>query len=229
MCSKKFDREKLLINKSQFNKINNSKIAVFGIGGVGGYVCEMLARAGVKTLLLCDFDKVDETNINRQIIAYENSVGNFKVDEMEKRLKSINSSIEIIKVVDAVSENNIDKFNLSTFDYVVDAIDDIPNKLVLIEHCKQNNINIISSMGAGNKVCIPNYIVTDIFKTKYDKLAKIIRQKCREKGIKKLDVCYMETDRIISNGEKVIGSISYHPCVCGAVISSFVVNKLINI
>ncbi|MGN1227941.1 MAG: tRNA threonylcarbamoyladenosine dehydratase, partial [Christensenellales bacterium] len=134
-----------------------------------------------------------------------------------------------VKIGERLDLNLLQKINLSEYDYVVDAIDDISNKMNLIKYCKDNGINIISSMGAGNKICLPNYIVSDIYDTAYDKLAKIIRTKCREIGIKNLDVVYMKTDKVIASKGDNIGSISYHPCVCGAVLAGFVVNKLINL
>lgn len=223
-----FAREKLLMSENQFRKIKNACIAVIGVGGVGGYVCEMLVRAGVGTLIVCDFDRVDVSNINRQIIALTSNVGKFKVDEIELRLKLINPNLNLIKLNAKMDEDLINEVDLKKCDYIVDAIDDIHNKLKLIEFAYLNDISIVSSMGAGNKLCIPHYEVCDIYKTQYDKFAKIIRQKCKEKGIKHLDVVYMKTDKIIKNNSNKIGSISYHPCACGAVLASFVINKLID-
>ena len=222
-----FAREQLLMNELQFKKISNACIAVIGVGGVGGYVCEMLVHAGVGTLIICDFDRVDASNLNRQIIALNTNVGKFKVDEKELRLKAINQNLNLIKLNAEMNEDLLSKIDLKKCDYVVDAIDDIHNKLKLIEFAYQNNIKIVSSMGAGNKLCLPHYEVCDIYKTQYDKFAKIIRQKCKERGIRHLDVVYMKTDKIIKTGTDKIGSISYHPCVCGAVLASFVINKLI--
>lgn len=222
-----FSREKFLLNENQFKNINKACVAVIGVGGVGGYVCEMLARAGIGTLIICDFDKIDITNINRQIISLTSNVGKFKVDELELRLKQINPKLKIVKINAKMNENLLEEIDLLKCNYVVDAIDDIYNKMLLIDYAYKNNIKIVSSMGAGNKLCIPHYEVCDIYKTEYDKFAKIIRQKCRERGIKHLDVVYMKTDKIISNNSNKIGSISYHPCVCGATLASFVINKII--
>lgn len=222
-----FDREKLLIGEDGLKKLNNAKIAVVGVGGVGGYVCEMLARSGIGEILICDFDNVDETNINRQIIALKNSIGLFKVDVMEERIKQINPNMKITKICDKLDAELIKTLNLDKFDYIVDAIDDVHNKFELIKYAKSNNLRIITALGAGNKLCVPNYIVSDIYDTSYDKLAKILRNKCKQFGIKNLNVVYMQTDKIIKNNSGKVGSISYHPCACGVVIASFVVNEIL--
>ncbi|MBQ8749813.1 MAG: ThiF family adenylyltransferase [Clostridia bacterium] len=223
-----FKRERALIGEENFNKLQNARIAVVGIGGVGGYTCEMLARAGIGELLLCDFDKVDETNINRQIIALTSTVGLAKVDVMEERLKLINPNIKVVKVNAVFNPDLLNEIDLTKYDYIVDAIDKARNKLVLIKYAKENNIKIITALGTGNKFSVPNYVVGDIYETQYDMFAKKIRRQCRRLGIEELDVVYMKSDKILCNDNGSVGSISYHPCVCGATIAGFVVNKIID-
>lgn len=221
-----FEREKVLIGEAGIEKLKKSKVAVIGVGGVGGYVCEMLARSGVGKLLLCDNDVVETTNINRQIIALTNTLNHSKVDVMKERLQLINNDIEIV-ALNCKFDNNFDKSVLFEYDYIVDAIDDIHNKMLLIKFAKENNLKIVTALGAGNKICVPNYIVADIYSTEFDKLAKIIRKKCKEENIKNLDVVYMRSDAIIEHNADCVGSMSYHACVCGAVLAGYVINQLL--
>ena len=216
-----FNREKALIGQERFDKIKKSKIIIFGVGGVGGFVAEFLVRAGVENLTIVDFDIIDETNLNRQIIALESTVGKTKVDVLKNRLIEINSSATINSVAKKITtEINLDKYS-----YVIDCIDDIKAKFNLIKYCYQNNIKCISALGAGNKFSVPNYVVCDIFKTEYDAIGKKLRKYCRENCIKKYNVVYSKVESV--KVQDVIGSISYHPPACASVLSGFVINEII--
>lgn len=213
-----------LFGENNIKTLQNSKVIIFGVGGVGGYVLEMLTRTGIGNIAIVDFDVIDISNVNRQIISTQNNVGNLKVEEAKKRVLEINPNCKIEIFADKVCSNNVHQFLNTKYDYVVDCIDSVSCKMDLIEYCYKNNINIISSMGAGNKTDIPHYEISDIFKTEYDKLAKVIRKHCKERNIKKLKVCYSKEKQISSNS---VGSVAYHPASCGIIIASYVVNQLI--
>ena len=222
------DRTKVLIGEDGIETLKQKHIAVIGIGGVGGYVCLMLARAGVGELTLVDFDKVDETNINRQAVANLETVGKLKTEVMKDMISRINKNCKVNVVSERFCEEITDKLFSNKFDYVVDAIDSVSDKISLIVYCKQHNINIVSAMGAGNRIDIPNFKVVDIYKTSHDGLAKIMRKKLREKNIGKLDVVTSESPAIKNDTNKnVLGSISYYPAMCGCVLSAYVINKIL--
>lgn len=216
-----------LIGQEKFNKIKNSHIIVFGIGGVGGYVVESLVRSGIGTITIVDFDKVDITNINRQIIATTDTVGRYKVDVMEERIKAIDPTTRVIKKVEKVDENSIEHFDFSQYDYIVDAIDDIKGKLLIIEKSKLLNKNIISSMGAGKKLNPSLLQVADISKTSVCPLAKVMRKAIREKNIKDVKVVYSKEEPIKGSDRGVLGSISFVPASAGLLISSEVIQDII--
>ena len=222
-----FARTEKLIGKDNLYKLKNSHVAIFGIGGVGGYVAEMLVRAGVGKLTIIDFDKVDKTNINRQIIALQSTVGKFKVDVMKERLLDINPSCVITTFKEKYLPDNRELFFKNNYDYVVDAIDMVTSKVDLIKYCHDLNLNIISAMGAGNRYTVPEFKVVDIFKTYNDGLAKIVRKKLKELGVCKHTVAF--TENIANPSQDVIGSISYYPSMCGCVIAGHVVNELIKL
>ncbi len=222
-----FDRTKLLIGEDNLNKIKNSKICVFGVGGVGGYAVECLARAGVGELTLVDFDKINVTNINRQIIALNSNIGAYKVDEYKKRIFDINPQIQVNEIKVKLTPDNLDDFNLGEYDYIIDAIDDVKAKVSLCVYASVNKINIISAMGSGNKFSIPNFCVVDIFKTEGDKLARKMRQELKQRGIKKLDCVFSKGEVIEHENKAIIASISYYPAAAGVTIASFVINKII--
>ena len=221
------DRTKILIGQNGVEKLEKSKVAVIGIGGVGGYTCQMLARAGVGNITLIDFDKVDETNINRQIVATTKTVGKLKTEVMRDIIFEINPKCKVNALCERFSLQNAERLLSQNFDYVIDAIDSVPNKVELICFCKEKNINIISAMGAGNRIGIPTFKVVDIYKTFNDGLAKIMRKKLRERHIKTLDVVTSEEIAMKNGKNTEIGSISYYPAMCGCVLGAFVINKLL--
>ena len=224
-----FERTSLLYGKENIDKLKNKHVAVFGVGGVGGYVVESLIRSGIGHISIFDNDVVSITNINRQIIALYSTIGQYKVDVLKKRILDINPNCEVHAYKMFVDENNINDIDFSQFDYVVDAIDTVKSKIAIIKKCHDENIKILSSMGAGNKNNPMGFIISDINQTEYDPLAKAIRQKLRKINIKHLKVCYSKEMplKIINNdnndNKKVVpGSNAFVPSSCGLLIAKTV-------
>ena len=229
-----FSRSELIYGKEAMDKLNKCHVAIFGVGGVGGYVCEALARTGIGYFTLIDNDTVALSNFNRQIIATKETLGKYKVDVMKERILSINDKavVEVKKMF--VLPENIDEIDFSQFDYIVDAIDTIKAKLAIIAKANELNIPMISSMGAGNKLNPMGFIVTDINKTDTCPLAKKIRYELRQMGIKKLKVVYSKEqpvelkEQLFNENKKPIpGSNAFVPSACGLLIASEVINDLI--
>lgn len=218
-------RTELLIGKEGGEKLKKANIAIVGVGGVGGYVCHMLARSGIEKLTIVDFDKVSASNCNRQVVANYNTIGQYKVDVMKSQLEEINNQIQVTACKEKICPENFEKILLKNFDYVIDCIDDVKNKVDMIVFCKKHNINILSAMGAGNRYDIPKFYLTDIFKTHDDGLAKAIRKRLRAEGVKDLEV--VTCDSKPQKCEGAVGSISYYPAMCGITISAVVINKLL--
>ncbi|MGN1201402.1 MAG: ThiF family adenylyltransferase [Candidatus Caccovivens sp.] len=221
------DRTKILIGQSGVDKLASCHVAVVGIGGVGGYVCQLLSRAGVGELTLVDFDKVDETNINRQVVADTTTIGQFKTQVMKDMISKINPNCKVNTYNERFCGQFAETLFSKHFDFVVDAIDSVQDKVELICYCKTHNINVISAMGAGNRLEMPNFKVVDIFKTYNDGLSKIMRKKLRERNISSLKVVFSEEITIKNPDTNTIGSISYQPAMCGCVLSGYVINKLL--
>lgn len=207
-----FSRTQLIFGKEAMEKICTSHIAIFGIGGVGGYTAEALVRSGVGTLSVVDDDRICLTNINRQIFATRKTVGQFKTDAAEERLKDINPDVKIIKHKCFYTPDNADDFDLSQYDYVVDAVDTVSAKLALAENAQKAGVPIISSMGAGNKLDPTRFEVADIFKTSVCPLARVMRYECRKRGIKKLK-CVYSKEPAIKPIESDENSCKHH-CIC---------------
>ncbi|MFQ5010814.1 tRNA cyclic N6-threonylcarbamoyladenosine(37) synthase TcdA [Clostridioides difficile] len=226
-------RTSFLVGDDGIKKLNNSNIIVFGVGGVGSFTVEALARAGVGNITIVDFDDVDITNINRQIPALHSTVGRYKVDVMEERILDINPNINIKKIRSLYNKDTSDEILTERYDYVVDAIDMVSSKIHLIETCEKKGLKIISSMGMGNKLDPTKIVVTDIHKTSTCPLAKVMRKEIRDRGIKKLKVVYsteqpIELKKKVMNGRKVTpGSVSFVPSVGGLIIASVIVNELL--
>lgn len=226
------DRTKLLIGKDGAKKLENSHVVVVGVGGVGGYAVNLLVRAGVGNLTIVDFDKVDETNINRQIIANTKTIGRPKVDVAREMLLDINPKCNINTLSLKANQETFDQIFAEKPDYVIDAIDIVSDKIDLICYCKENDIKIVSAMGAGNRISVPNFAIIDIFKTSNDGLAKIVRKKLRERKIENLDVVTsldktMPVTQDADSKKRIVGSISYYPAMCGCVLSAFVIENLL--
>ena len=225
-------RTEALIGKENLLKLQNSNIVIFGLGGVGSYVVEGLVRAGDQNISIVDKDIVDTTNINRQLIADTTTIGKSKVDVEEKRILDINPTAKIIKIKEFVDKNNIEKImnNILSLnnhiDYVVDAIDTISSKLEIIKYCKQNNINIISCMGTGNKLNANMFEIADINKTSVCPVAKIIRKELKKLEISSLKVLYSKEIPIKNIQSSSPSSISFVPSVAGLLIAGEVIKNI---
>ena len=231
-----FSRTELLLGKDKIELLKNKKVLIFGIGGVGGFVCEALARSGIGYFDLVDNDKVSISNINRQIIATTKTIGLYKTELMKERIISINPSAVINTFNIFYTKDNQDVFDFNNYDYIIDCIDTVTSKLLIIEKATKLNKNIISSMGTGNKINPMMLEISDIFKTSVDPLAKVMRYELRKRGIKKLKVLYSKElpmkleEEIINENNKVIpGSISFVPSTAGLIIASEVIKDLTGI
>ena len=207
-----FSRTELLLGKEAMDKVQNSRVAVFGIGGVGGYVCEALVRSGIGAFDLIDDDKVCLTNLNRQIIATRKTVGQYKTEVMRDRILEINPKAEVRIHNCFYLPENADDFDFSEYDYVVDAVDTVTAKLELIMRAKESGTPVISSMGAGNKLDASAFRVADIYKTKVCPLAKVMRRELKKRGVKKLKVVYSEEQPIRPVEDMAISCRSH--CIC---------------
>lgn len=221
-----YQRTKLVIGNEAQEKLENSRVCICGIGGVGSYTLEALARIGIGNITVIDKDKVDVTNINRQIIATVGNVDKSKVLCAKERINDINPDIKVNAIDTFVDEESIREYIDSSYDYVIDAIDTINSKVALIKHCYENSIKIISCMGMGNKINPLDIKVADIYKTSVCPLAKIMRKKLKEENIKKLKVVYSE-EVPIKNNEGILGSVSFVPSTAGLIIASEVVKDII--
>ena len=245
-----FSRTQLLLGEEAMEKLKNARVAVFGIGGVGGYVCEALARTGVGHFDLIDDDKVCLTNINRQIIATRKTVGRYKTEVMKERMLEINPDIEVTLHQCFFLPETAEDFHFEDYDYVVDAVDTVTAKIELVMKCKETGVPIISSMGAGNKLDASAFRVADIYKTQMCPLAKVMRRELKKRGVKRLKVVYSEEkpispreDMSISCNSNCIcppgaehkcterraipGSVAFVPSVAGLIMAGEVVKDLI--
>ncbi len=245
-----FSRTQLLIGKEGIEKLASSRVAVFGIGGVGGYVCEALVRSGVRKFDLIDDDKVCLTNLNRQIIATRKTIGKYKTEVMAERMREINPDVDVRTHKCFFLPENEDEFPFEEYDYIVDAVDTVTAKLTLVTKAQSLNIPIISSMGAGNKLDPTAFKVSDIYKTKMCPLAKVMRIECRKRKIKKLKVVYSEEKPIrpledmsiscrahcicppgakhkCTERRDIPGSVAFVPSVVGLIIAGEVIKDLI--
>lgn len=219
-----FERTSLLIGEEAINKLNNSKVLIFGVGGVGGYVAEALARTGVGSITIVDKDTVSESNINRQIIALHSTVGRDKVDVLKERMLDINPNLQVDARKCFFLPENAHEFDFSQYDYIVDAVDTVTAKLQIIVQAKEAGVPVISAMGAGNKVHPEMFEIADIYKTEMCPLAKVMRRELKNRGIKKLKVVYSK-EKPVYKGD-VPGSIAFSPSVAGLLMASEVVRDL---
>lgn len=244
-----FSRTQLLLGEEAMEKLKNSRVAVFGIGGVGGYVCEALVRSGVGAFDLIDDDKVCLTNLNRQIIATRKTIGKYKTDVMKERMLEINPNVDVHIHKCFFLPENADEFPFEEYDYVVDAVDTVTAKIELVMKCQEKGVPIMSSMGAGNKLDASQFKVADIYKTKVCPLAKVMRRELKKRRVRKLKVVYSEelpkrpiedmsiscrTNCICPPGaahkcterRDIPGSVAYVPSVAGLIIAGEVVKDL---
>ena len=228
-----FSRTEMLIGKDALATLKKSRVAVFGAGGVGGYVIEALARSGVGAIDIIDNDTVSVSNINRQIIALRSTIGLLKTEVVKKRVEDINPECKVTVYETFVLPENIDTFDFGKYDYVVDAIDTVSGKLAIIEKAYNEGVPVISSMGTGNKLDPTKFSVTDISKTSVCPLARVMRYELKKRGIKKLKVLFSTEEPIKPNTEKdergkvPPGSISFVPSVAGLIIGGEVIKDLI--
>lgn len=240
----KFARTELLLGEHKMNRLKDSRIAIFGVGGVGGYVAEALARSGVGSFVLVDADTVSETNINRQIIALNSTVGRYKVEVMKERILDINPEADVEARVCFYLPENAGEFDFSEYDYVVDAVDTVTAKIEIITKARSCGVPVISSMGAGNKLDPTAFKVADIEKTSVCPLARVMRYELKKRGIKKVK-CVYSTETPVKNpqdvslelkeklesengqGKRAVpGSVAFVPSVAGLIIAGEVVKDL---
>ena len=231
-----FSRTEILIGKDNLNKLSNSRIAVFGIGGVGGHLIEALARCGIGTLDIFDGDVVSETNINRQTVAFTNTIGLPKVDIMKDRIKLINPNAIVNAYNLFYTKDNANQFDFTKYDYIADAIDMVSAKLEIIQRADSLNVPIISSMGTGNKLNPTMLEVSDIYKTSVCPLARVMRRELKKRGVSKLKVVYskeepitpmVSSERLVEGKHQIPGSVSFVPSVAGIIIASEIIKDLI--
>ena len=244
-----FSRTELLLGREALEHLEKTHVAIFGIGGVGGYVAEALVRSGVGSFTLVDDDKICLTNLNRQIIATRQTIGKYKTEVMKSRILEINPETEVNIHNCFFLPENAEEFPFEEYDYVVDAVDTVTAKIALVMKCKEVDVPIISSMGAGNKLDASAFRVTDIYKTKVCPLAKVMRRELKKRGVKKLKVVYSEeepirpmedtsdncsTETVCQDGveykaakrRSTPGSVAFVPSVAGLIIAGEVIKDL---
>ena len=233
MEENQFERTALLLGKASVERLARKRVAVFGVGGVGGFVCEGLVRAGIGAIDIVDKDTVALSNLNRQLIALHSTVGKNKVDVLEERLKDINKNLIIKKYKCFFLPETSETFDFREYDYVVDAIDTVTGKIELILKAKEAGVPIISAMGAGNKLDPTAFQVSDIYKTSVCPLARVMRRELKKRGVEKLKVVYSKEEPIkpqFEEGEEVVpGSVSFVPPVVGLIIAGEVVKDLVRV
>ena len=242
--SDRFQRTEMLLGPEAMHRLGKARVAVFGVGGVGGYVVEALARSGVGALDLIDKDVVDETNINRQLLALSSTVGRPKVEVAAERVGDINPVCSVTVYQTFFLPDTKDEFDFTQYDYVVDAIDTVTGKLLLIQCANEAGVPVISAMGAGNKLDPKKFVVCDLFETQFDGLARIMRKECRKRGIESLKVVYSEETPVTplapasedadrtspenppARRKDTPGSVSFVPSVAGLILAGEVVKDL---
>ncbi len=238
MMESPFSRTELLLGKDALGRLKKSRVAVFGIGGVGGYVCEALVRSGVGALDLIDNDKVCLTNLNRQIIATVDTIGRYKTEVMKERILKINPEAQVREWQCFFLPENAGEFPFSEYDYVVDAVDTVTAKIALVMEAQKRKIPVISSMGAGNKLDAAGFRVADIYETKVCPLAKVMRRELKKRGVRELKVVYSEEEPIKPKSKcgqteegavrrSTPGSVAFVPSVAGLIMAGEVIKDLI--
>ena len=227
-----FERSELLLGEDGMERLSKARVAVFGIGGVGGHACEALARCGVGELHLFDNDRVSVSNINRQIVALHSTVGRYKTHVMKERIEDINPLARVVTYEAFYLPENADEYDLSQYDFVIDAIDTVSAKLELAVRCSNLSVPIVSCMGTGNKLRPDMLEIEDIYKTSVCPLARVMRRELKARGIKKLPVLYSKEEPIKAvvresgSPRHAPGSVSFVPSVAGLIIASYVVRRL---
>lgn len=226
--SERFSRTELLLGSEAMDRLHRTHVAIFGVGGVGGYVTEALARSGVGHFDLIDNDKVCLSNINRQIIAAEDTLDRYKVDVMKERILLINPDAEVNVYKCFYLPENSGQFDFTRYSYVADAIDTVTAKIELVLQAQKAGVPIISSMGTGNKLDPTRFEITDIYKTSVCPLAKVMRRELRKRGVEKLKVLYSKEEPVkFAEGRSVPGSVSFVPPAAGLIIAAEIVKDII--
>ena len=221
-----YTRTEMMLGEGGVSNLRASHVAVFGIGGVGGFAVEALARAGVGALTLIDADRVSVSNLNRQIIATKSTVGEYKTEAARARILDINPDCRVTTHNLFFGEETKDEISLAEFDYIIDAIDSVRSKLLLIRRAHEAGVRIISSMGAGNKLDPTRFRVTDISKTHTDPLAKVIRTELRRAGINRLRVVFSDEPPVNPTGDRTPGSVSFVPSAVGLILAGEVIKEI---
>lgn len=222
------ERLRLQIKEGNLEKIKDTTVLIIGLGGVGSYAVESLTRSGVGRLIIIDNDKIDITNLNRQLMSLHSNIGMYKTDVWESRIKDINPNCKIIKITDFITKDNISLLKNYKIDYIVDACDTIETKKALIRYAIGNNIKIISSMGTGNKLDPSKLKIMDIRKTSYDPIAKILRKMIKDEKIKTKIPVVCSDEVAIKTNSKTISSNSFVPATSGLLITSYIINDIID-
>ena len=223
-----FERTSLLIGVDNLNKIRNLNILVIGVGGVGGYSVETLIRSGVENITLVDYDMIDITNLNRQIIANNNNIGKYKVEEFKKKIESINNNVKVKIIKDKINKDNINILFNDNYDYIIDACDTIEVKKELIKLCKEKNIKLITVCGMGKKIDPSKVRVCDIRDTSYDPIAKILRKYIKDERIKGKVICISSNEEPIKNNKNITSSMMMVPATAGILAASYIINNTID-
>lgn len=223
----RFEREELLIGQEQLTRLANARILLFGVGGVGGYTAECLARAGIGHLTIVDGDKVDITNINRQILALDSTIGRYKAEVCKERILDINPEAEVITKNIFYLPDLADEFNFYAYDYIADCIDTVTAKVDIISRAKKAGTPVISAMGAAGKLDPSRFTVTDISKTSYCPLAKVMRHELRNAGINHLKVVYSPESPVPPAKGRRPGTVSFVPAAAGITLAGAIINDLL--
>ncbi len=222
-----FDRTIALIGKDNLDKIKNSSILIIGVGGVGGYAIETLIRSGIENITLVDYDKIDISNINRQIIAKESNIGKSKVEEWKKRILEINNNVNVTIIKEKITKDNIDILFNKKYNYIIDACDTVIVKKILIKKCKEKNIKLLTICGMGKKINPSLVKICDIKDTEYDPIAKELRKYIRDNHIKGKIPCIFSNEKPITNDKKIIASMTPVPAVAGIYAAYYIINNII--
>ena len=223
-----YQRTQALLGEEAIEKLKNAKVLICGLGGVGGFTCEALARAGIGTLGLCDMDRVDPTKGNRQILALQSTIGKLKADVAEARVKDINPDVQLRKFALRIDETTIADLDIPSWDYIADCIDDVEAKVLLIKKARNAGVPILCSMGTGNKLDASAFKVTNIKKTEQDRLAKVMRKRLRDEGIDEgVTVVYSPEPPVTDIKNGIIPSISFMPATAGLRIAGEIIQNLI--
>lgn len=227
MINEIFKRFTDMLSTEQVEKLFSARVIIFGVGGVGGALAHMLVRAGIQQIDIVDFDKIDITNLNRQLVSNINNVGKLKVEELEKQLKEINPDLKINAFPLKLDGNTISLFDFKSYDYCVDCVDDVNAKKLLIKNVKMAGTSLLCAMGAGNRYDeIPTFEIVDISKTSYDKLAKVMRKFCESERIKNVQVCYTK-QKPLKFDCKTILSVVYYPMNMASVMSAKIITDIV--